>query len=178
MILSTPSHTEYASWKRPPQFEQLPIDSTYFGSGICSYRTLVRRAIFSVSVPATIIRSETRGVARGAMPKRSRSARGPPVCIISMAQHARPNSMYQSEDLRVQLRSSSTFVVSTISGTVLSSDIDPFSRRHASGLWRRRSRNDFLHPVQIALAPHIDEAEDQDRNEQHDLEQCEQSLAF
>jgi hypothetical protein len=34
MTLSTPSHTEYASWNRPPQFEQLPIEITYFGSGI------------------------------------------------------------------------------------------------------------------------------------------------
>src|SRR5439155_981145 len=44
-----------------------------------------------------MIRSETRGVARGAMPKRSRSARGPPVCIISIAQQASPNIMYQTD---------------------------------------------------------------------------------
>src|SRR5439155_10089372 len=119
ITLSTPSHTEYASWKSPPQLAQLPIDTTYFGSGIWSYRTLVRSAILSVSVPDTMIRSETRGVARGAMPKRSRSERGPPVCIISIAQQASPNIMYQTDDFRVQLRKSSTVVVSAISGAVL-----------------------------------------------------------
>src|SRR5207237_1302320 len=70
-----------------------------------------------------MIRSETRGVARGAMPKRSRSERGPPVCIISIAQQARPNIMYQTDDFRVQLRKSSILVVSAISGAVLISDI-------------------------------------------------------
>src|SRR5205814_1389799 len=83
-----------------------------------------------------MIRSETRGVARGAMPKRSRSARGPPVCIISMAQQASPNIMYQTDDLRVQLRKSSTLVVSAISGAVLMSDMLrlPSGRR----AWRAR----------------------------------------
>src|SRR5262252_1026786 len=70
-----------------------------------------------------MITLETRGVARGAMPKRSRSARGPPVCIISMAQQARPNIMYQIDDLRVQLSRSSTLAVSAISGAVLINDM-------------------------------------------------------
>src|SRR5262245_35069731 len=70
----------------------------------------MRVAILYVTVPATMIRSACRGVARGAEPKRSRSPRGPPVCISSMAQQAVPNSRYQVEFLRPQLRMSSTFV--------------------------------------------------------------------
>src|SRR5213079_2838189 len=65
-----------------------------------------------------IMRSDWRGVARGTAPKRSRSERGPPVCIISIAQQARPKSMYQSDDLRVQFNISSIFVVTVNSGMV------------------------------------------------------------
>ena len=50
-------------------------------------------------------RSLERGLGRGAAPKRSRSPRGPPVCISSMAQQARPKSMYQTLLARPQLRS-------------------------------------------------------------------------
>src|SRR3569623_2268997 len=57
-----------------------------------------------------MIRSAWRGEARGAMPKRSRSVRGPPVFINSMAQQAVPNSRYQAEFFRAQLRTSSTRV--------------------------------------------------------------------
>src|SRR6266566_2467891 len=64
-------------------------------------------------VPATMMRSAWRGVARGAEPKRSRSPRGPPVCISSMAQHAVPNSRYHVEFLRPQLSRSSTRVKRT-----------------------------------------------------------------
>src|SRR6185436_6573329 len=70
----------------------------------------MRVAILYVTVPATMIRSAWRGVARGAEPKRSRSPRGPPVCISSMAQQAVPNSKYQVEFLRPQLSRSSTRV--------------------------------------------------------------------
>src|SRR5713101_6239921 len=69
--------------------------------------------------------SDCLGVARGTAPKRSRSARGPPVCIISIAQQAKPNSIYQTEDLRLQLSTSSTFVVTTISDTLLIRDMQP-----------------------------------------------------
>src|SRR5512136_2888886 len=56
------------------------------------------------------MRSACRGVARGAEPKRSKSARGPPVCMSSMAQHAVPKVRYQVEFLRHQLMQSSTVV--------------------------------------------------------------------
>lgn len=81
-----------------------------FSDGGIGHLTFVRSAILSVRVPAIIIRSDWRGMARGAAPKRSMSARGPPAYIISIAQQARPKSMYQVEDLRVQFSSSSTFV--------------------------------------------------------------------
>src|SRR5207237_6326582 len=101
-----------------------------------------------------MIRSETRGVARGAMPKRSRAARGPPVCIISIAQQARPNIMYQTDDLRVQLRKSSTLVVSAISGAVLISDM---SRCLARGLGPLFVGRNPLQPLEVALHPHVHE---------------------
>src|SRR6185295_4391827 len=127
----------------------------------------VRSAILSVSVPDTMIRSETRGVARGAMPKRSRSERGPPVCIISMAQQASPNIMYQTDDLRVQLRKSSTVVVSAISGAELISDIGGLLGG-APGLVARRTALDHrsaLQPLEVALYPHVDEPDGEDADE-------------
>src|SRR4249920_1142590 len=111
-----------------------------------------------------MITSDTRGVARGAMPKRSRSARGPPVCIISIAQQARPNIMYQSDDLRVQLSRSSTRVVNAISGALLMSDIAVSLRRPAHRVRRRRpplGRN-ALQPFEVALHPHVDQADHED----------------
>src|SRR5438445_4200854 len=109
-----------------------------------------------------MIRSETRGVARGAIPKRSRSARGPPVCIISIAQQASPNIMYQTDDLRTQLRKSSTLVVSAISGAVLISDIvSSCGSPRRLALDRLVCRNAFQ-PLQVALHPHVDEPDRQD----------------
>src|SRR5262245_35795317 len=63
-------------------------------------------------------RSDERGLGRGAAPNRSRSARGPPVCISSIAQQARPKSMNHTLFDRPQLRSQfttwSTLVVMTL----------------------------------------------------------------
>ena len=53
------------------------------------------------------------------MPKRSTSARGPCVCIISMAQQARPKSIHHTDDLRVQLRKASA---SLLDGRVVAFD--------------------------------------------------------
>src|SRR5881394_2373599 len=106
-----------------------------------------------------MIRSETRGVARGAMPKRSRSARGPPVCIISMAQQARPNIMYQSDDLRVQFSRSSTVVVSAISGALLMSDMTPLGRAPRRLVGRGPLDWNALEPLEVALHPDVDEAD-------------------
>ena len=66
-----------------------------------------------MTVPATIIRSAWRGEARKIIPKRSKSYLEAPVAIISMAQQARPNRRYHSDDLRAQLTTRSSLVVST-----------------------------------------------------------------
>src|SRR5262245_30979140 len=110
-----------------------------------------------------MIRSETRGVARGTAPKRSRSDRGPPVCIISIAQQARPKSMYQTDDFRVQLRSASTLVVITVSGTALINDISNPLRIG------RSSRCHPLQPLEIPLRPDVDQTDEQDRDEEEEL---------
>src|SRR5438067_9995063 len=69
-------------------------------------------AILSVTVPATIIRSLCRGLGRKtSAPKRAMSKRAVEVAIISIAQHARPNVIGQSADLRAQLKTKSTVVV-------------------------------------------------------------------
>src|SRR5262245_62054231 len=154
------------------------MDTTYLGSGIWSESTLVRSAILRVSVPETMITSETRGVARGAIPKRSRSARGPPVCIISMAQQARPNIMYQTDDFRVQLSRSSMRAVSAISGAVLISDTryPPLGRLARPGRRGTLRSREPLQPLQIALHPHIDEAHGENADEDRQLGQGEESL--
>src|SRR5574337_758872 len=91
---------------------QAPMAITHLGSGICSYSVLMRGAIFSVTVPATIMTSDWRGDGRKTpAPNRSRSNRDAPVAIISMAQQARPKVIGQGEDLRAQLNSQSAVVV-------------------------------------------------------------------
>src|SRR5262245_3227359 len=117
--------------------------------------------------------SETRGVARGAMPKRSRSARGPPVCIISMAQQARPNIMYQTDDFRVQLSRSSIFAVSAISGAVLISDMSLASLRRLRRLAHAGLRPAWkpLQPLEVALHPDVDQPHREDADEEEDLDE-------
>src|SRR5512145_2162066 len=97
------------------------------------------------------MRSDWRGVARGTAPKRSKSARGPPVCISSMAQHARPKSMYHCDEALPQLSRSSTLVVKTVSGKEL---IKGFMPCLLTG-----SGPDFFDPVQISLDPSVYQAE-------------------
>src|SRR5437016_12257452 len=95
------------------------------------------------------MRSDWRGVARGTAPKRSKSARGPPVCISSMAQQARPKSIYHCDEARPQLSRESTLVVKTVSGSELSNGfIQSLQNKRASG-------PDLFHPFQIALGPRI-----------------------
>src|SRR4029077_17719178 len=61
-------------------------------------------AIFKVTVPATIIRSLCRGLGRKTSePKRAISKRAVEDAIISIAQHASPNVIGHSADLRAQL---------------------------------------------------------------------------
>src|SRR5215831_15747961 len=86
----------------------------HFGSGIWSQTRFITGPIFNVGVPATIIRSDWRGLGRKTpAPKRSMSNRDAPVAIISIAQHARPNVMGHNADFRAQLKTRSTVVVMT-----------------------------------------------------------------
>src|SRR2546430_12232404 len=72
---STPCKTEYAL-NGPPTLEHAPIEMHHFGSGICSHTRLSTGAIFSVTVPATIIKSACRGDGRNtSAPKRAISNR-------------------------------------------------------------------------------------------------------
>src|SRR4029079_18837724 len=103
---------------------------------------------------------------------------GPPVCIISIAQQARPNIMYQSDDFRVQLRRSSTVVVSAISGAVLMSDMTPLRRAPRRLLGRGPFHGNALEPLEVALHPDVDEADHQDHEEEAELGKDEVALAL
>src|SRR3954453_18228708 len=117
-ILSTPCRTLYVG-NGPPALEQLPIEITHFGSGIWSYRRRSTGAIFLVTVPATIIRSDCRGDARKtSAPNRAMSKRDADAAIISIAQHARPNPIGQIDDSRAQLRTRSMLVVMKLSSNL------------------------------------------------------------
>ena len=61
------------------------------GSGIWSYTFRRAGAILLVSVPDMIIISACLGLARKTTPSLSWSYRAAAICIISTAQHARPN---------------------------------------------------------------------------------------
>src|SRR3954469_25531476 len=112
-ILSTPCSTPYVL-NGPPTLEQAPMEMHHFGSGIWSQMRLRTGAILRVTVPATIIRSDCRGLGRKtSAPKRAMSKREVLEAIISMAQQASPNVRGQSADLRAQLKTWSTEVVTT-----------------------------------------------------------------
>src|SRR6185369_12595636 len=95
----------------------------HFGSGIWSHTRLMTGPIFSVGVPATIIKSDWRGLGRNTpAPKRSMSKRDAPVAIISMAQQASPNVIGHSADLRAQLKTKSTVdVMMPLEDSIISS---------------------------------------------------------
>src|SRR5215212_4074174 len=92
------------------------MEITHLGSGIWSYSRRSTGAIFLVTVPATIIRSDCRGEARNtSAPNRAMSYRDADAAIISMAQHARPNPIGQIDDSRAQFRTRSMLVVMKLS---------------------------------------------------------------
>src|SRR5205814_6221504 len=71
-------------------------------------------AIFRDRRPATIIRSDCRGLPRNtSAPKRAMSYREQLIAIISIAQHARPNVTGQIDDRRAHCTIFSTVVVNT-----------------------------------------------------------------
>jgi hypothetical protein len=72
-------------------------------------------AIFSVTVPATIIRSLCRGLGRKtSAPNRAISKRDAAVAINSIAQQARPIGIGQSEFFRTQFKAASNRVKITL----------------------------------------------------------------
>src|SRR5579859_4694324 len=79
------------------------MEMTQRGSAIWSYTLRKAGAILFTSVPATIITSDCRGLGRNTTPKRSRSYRAAPACIISTAQQASPKVIGHSEPVRAQL---------------------------------------------------------------------------
>src|SRR3984957_1767586 len=101
---STPWSTEY-TLNGPPTLEHAPIEMHHFGSGIWSHTRFSTGDIFSVTVPATIIRSAWRGDGRNTSePNRAMSNRDVVEAIISIAQHANPNVSGQIALLRAQLK--------------------------------------------------------------------------
>src|SRR5947209_9748420 len=97
------------------------MEMTHFGSGIWSYSRRSTGAIFLVTVPATIIRSDCRGDARNtSAPKRAMSYREADAAIISMAQQARPKPIGQIDDSRAQFRTRSMLVVMKLSSNLWS----------------------------------------------------------
>src|SRR5262245_1734437 len=152
---------------------------TNFGSGIWLYSRRTRLAILKLTVPATIIRSACRGVARNApAPKRSMSKREAPVAIISMAQQARPNVIGHMLDSRAQLIACSSVVVMTFSSlpNPSSHPISQLLKREGSRTRsgarelsrlllddRRHRRNalgtDAAYPGQVAAFPQVREAD-------------------
>src|SRR5271156_927634 len=101
---STPCSTEY-TLNGPPTLEHAPIEMHHFGSGIWSQTRFSTGDIFSVTVPATIIKSACRGDGRNtSAPKRAISNREVVDAIISIAQHAKPNVNGQIALLCAQLK--------------------------------------------------------------------------
>src|SRR6266496_5646544 len=138
------------------------------------------------------MKSAWRGEARGIAPKRIRSARGPPVCISSIPQQARPKSRYQSELSRAMLMSLSSWLVwkrvtspptpesiccaaivftsgretcGAPSGRPAAVRVGPRLRR----LGRRAGQ--ALHPREIAVRPDPHQPDDEDRGEEEELEE-------
>src|ERR1700722_3270827 len=103
-IRSAPCSTEY-TLNGPPTLEHAPIEMHHFGSGIWSQTRLSTGDIFSVTVPATIIKSACRGERRKtSAPNRAISNLEVVEAIISIAQQARPKVKGQIALLRAQLK--------------------------------------------------------------------------
>ena len=85
-----------------------PTAITYLGSAIWSYKRFSTGAILCVIVPATMIISAWRGLARATSnPKRAKSYRAAPTAINSIPQQLVANVSGHNELLRPQLMRSS-----------------------------------------------------------------------
>src|SRR6185295_5339144 len=91
-----------------------PMAMTYFGSAIWSYNLFSTGAILFTMVPAMMMTSAWRGVARATSnPNLEKSYFADATDIISMPQQLVANVSGQSELDRAQLMMSSSFVVTT-----------------------------------------------------------------
>src|SRR6185503_15758857 len=130
-------------------------------------------AILRDTRPATIIRSDWRGLPRNtSAPKRAMSYREQLIAIISIAQQARPKVTGQMDERRAHCTIFSTVVVST--GI---SDSSPMARPPSrnppvfdvDAAWPCRARGrrpDVAAPVEGAFAPDIHVAGQQQEHEQ------------
>src|SRR5436190_3567931 len=117
-------------------------------------------AIFRDSRPATIIRSDWRGLPRNtSAPNRAMSYREQLMAIISIAQQARPKVTGQIEERRAHWTIFSTVVVNT--GISVSRPISIADRRSAIAA--------FIPPIERALPPHVHVAGEEKRHEQRHL---------
>src|SRR5262245_66236870 len=115
------------------------------------------------------MRSDCRGVPRKtSAPKRERSWRASITAIISMAQHARPNCIGQIEERRAQFMTESTVVVTMFSSNRLS--IRPMRFPSRSGSQEALP----LCPVEGLPLPAVEIPDDENRQEDHHLDQAEQ----
>jgi hypothetical protein len=104
MIISTPIGTR-THWNNPSRLRHLIIHFTprqhiFTREGALPCRKA--GAILFVNVPATIITSLCRGLARKIIPNRSWSYRGVDTCIISTAQQASPKVIGHIDPCRAQ----------------------------------------------------------------------------
>src|ERR671915_2476946 len=113
----------------PPVDAHAPIEMHHFGCGICCQIRRSTGASLNGTRPAQIRTSAWRGEKLiRSIPNRARSNLLAAVAMNSMAQHAVPNGMGQSEFLRAQFTRESSFVVTQFSPPVASTD-------RGSGLW-------------------------------------------
>src|SRR6478736_6217869 len=125
-------------------------------------------AIFRERRPATIIRSDWRGLPRKtSAPNRAMSYREQLIAIISMAQQARPNVTGQIADFRAQWTTFSTVVVRTGISSCCSRPIGYLARS------RRNTCPDLVRPpVEDAFPPDVNVASEQNRHEGDDLHEA------
>src|SRR5512133_2414950 len=100
----------------PPDDAQAPIEMHHLGGGICCQVRRLTGAGVNGTRPAQIRTSAWRGEKlMRSMPKRARSNLLAAVAMNSIAQHAVPNGIGQSEFARPQFTSMSSRVVTQLS---------------------------------------------------------------
>src|SRR3990170_817439 len=103
-----------------PVLAHAPMEMHHLGCGIWSQIVRMTGASLNGTRPAQISTSAWRGEkAMRSMPNRARSKRLAAVAMNSMAQHAVPNAMGQSELARDQLTRKSSRVVSQLGELVI-----------------------------------------------------------